>query len=504
MKQIALLIGNEHYEIQSMNLNSPIKDVNSLGKALEELGFMVRMKNDLTANEMGMYLPKFAKELTDYEVGLFFFAGHGFQVDGKNYIACKDTGNLDEATAKNTGFPLDNIINTFEESKLRVVIFIIDACRSNIKGIRGCSEGLAPISAPKRTIIAFSTSPGQTAREDSDHGFYTGALLNHIKTPKISIEEMFKRVRNEVYQRTAGKQVTWEHTSLLGDYYFNSSFISPSDIPYSSIAMADYDYTPAKPGLCRDLINGLKTYNWPIQNSTIYEFESNYNALTSEERDDVFVLGRNLYQALYGDSRAAINWVNQIENNLQKIPDRPAKDLLAGMVFEIYFNNKGKLRDAFKIAPSYYERILIELQSDRYEEERLLINDKLSAYTQRVMFIPGNDPIKIDIRLYENKGRFCLEKMTSDGIDIMYDSDRINLFDFNSEKRALIEGARTPKTTIENLYASIRQKMAATKRGVTFRLETNLPEDAKVFVPKDFVLLRYGDNRSDCSGILNL
>ena len=84
MKQIALLIGNEHYEIQSMNLNSPIKDVNSLGKALEELGFMVRMKNDLTANEMGMYLPKFAKELTDYEVGLFFFAGHGFQVDGKN------------------------------------------------------------------------------------------------------------------------------------------------------------------------------------------------------------------------------------------------------------------------------------------------------------------------------------------------------------------------------------------------------------------------------------
>ena len=498
MKQIALLIGNEHYDIQSMDLKSPIKDVNSLGEALEELGFMVRRKNDLTAHEMGMYLSAFEKELTDYEVGLFFFAGHGFQVDGKNYIACKDIGIADETTAKNTGFPLDNIINIFEESKLRVVIFIIDACRSYIcGGIRGCFEGLAPISAPKGTIIAFSTSPGQTAGEDSDHGFYTGALLNHIKTPKISIEEMFKRVRNEVYQRTSGKQVTWEHTSLLGDYYFKSSFISPSDIPYSAIAMADYNYTPAKPGLCRDLINGLKTPDWYIQNPTIHKFESNYNALTSEERDDVFVLGRNLYQALCGESHAAIDWVDQIENNLQKIPDRPAKDLLAGMVFEIYFNNKGKLRDAFKIAPLYYERILLELQSDRYEEERLLINDKLSAYTQRVMFIPGNDPIEIDIKLHEDKGRFCLEKMTSDGIDIMYDSDRINLFDFKSEKRALIEESRIPRTTIEDLYASIRQKMAATKRGVTFRLETNLPEDAKVFIPKDYVLLRYGDNRAD-------
>lgn len=498
MKQIALLIGNEHYEIQGMNLKSPIKDVNSLGKTLEELGFMVRMKNDLTANEMGMYLPVFAKELTDYEVGLFFFAGHGFQVDGKNYIACKDTGNIDEETAKNTGFLLDNIIDIFQKSKLRVVIFIIDACRGYISGgIRGCSEGLAPISAPKGTIIAFSTSPGQTAREDSDHGFYTGALLNHIKTPKISIEEMFKRVRNEVYQRTAGKQVTWEHTSLLGDYYFNSSFISPSDIPYSSIAMADYDYTPAKPGLCRNLINGLKTPNWYTQNLTIRELERNYNALTSEERDDVFVLGRNLYQALCGGAYDVIDWVSQIENNLQKIPDRPAKDLLAGMVFEIYFNNKGKLRDTFKIAPLYYERILLELQSDRYEEERLLINDKLSAYTQRVMYIPGNDPIEIDIKLHENKGKFCLEKMTSDGIDIMYDSDRINLFDFKSEIGALITESRESRSTIEDLYTSIRQKMAATKRGVTFRLETNLPEDAKVFVPKDFVLLRYGDNRSD-------
>lgn len=502
MKQIALLIGNEHYEIQSMNLNSPIKDVNSLGKALEELGFMVRMKNDLTANEMGMYLPKFAKELTDYEVGLFFFAGHGFQVDGKNYIACKDTGNIDEETAKNTGFLLDNIIDIFEKSKLKVVIFIIDACRGYISGgIRGCSEGLAPISAPKGTIIAFSTSPGQTAREDSNHGFYTGALLNHIKTPKISIEEMFKRVRNEVYQRTKGQQVTWEHTSLLGDYYFKSSFISPSDIPYSAIAMADYNYTPAKPGLCRDLINELKTSDWHTQNLAVSVLERNYNALTREERDDVFVLGRNLYQTLCGGpcgvAFAAKNWANQIETNLQKIPDRPAKDLLAGMVFEIYFNNKGKLRDTFKIAPLYYECILLELQSDRYEEERLLINDKLSAYTQRVMYIPDNDPIEIDIKLHENKGRFCLEKMTSDGIDIMYDSDRINLFDFKSEIGALITESRESRTTIEDLYTSIRQKMAATKRGVTFRLETNLPEDAKVFVPKDFVLLRYGDNRSD-------
>ena len=498
MKQIALLIGNEHYNNQSMDLKSPIKDVNSLGEALEELGFIVRMKNDLTRYEMAMYLPAFAKELTDYEVGLFFFAGHGFQVDGKNYIACKDTGNVDEETAKNTGYPLNDIIGDFEKSKLRVVIFIIDACRNYIcDGIRGCSEGLAPISAPKGTIIAFSTSPGQTAREDSDHGFYTGALLNHIKTPKISIEEMFKRVRNEVYQRTAGKQVTWEHTSLLGDYYFNSSFISPSDIPYSSIAMADYDYTPAKPGLCRNLINGLKMPNWYTQNLTIRELERNYNALTSEERDDVFVLGRNLYQALHGGAYDVIDWVSQIENNLQKILDRPAKDLLAGMVFEIYFNNKGKLRDTFKIAPLYYERILLELQSDRYEEERLLINDKLSAYTQRVMYIPGNDPIEIDIKLYENKGIFCLEKMTSDGIDIMYDSDRINLFDFKSEKRVLVAESREPRTTIEDLYTSIRQKMAATKRGVTFRLETNFPEDAKVFVPKDFVLLRYGDNRAD-------
>lgn len=498
MKQVALLMGNEHYNVSRMNLQSPIKDVDSLGNSLRELGFCVYTKNDLTANEMGTFLPKFGKILTDYEVGLFFFAGHGFQVGGKNYIACKDTGFTDESTARNTGFSLDNVIDVFEKSKLLVKILIIDACRGGISGgIRGFSEGLAPISAPKGTIIAFSTSPGQTAEEDDKHGFYTDALLNHIKTPKITIEEMFKRVRNEVYQRTEGKQVTWEHTSLLGEFSFRGSFISLSDLPYSNHAMADHDYTPAKSGLCSKLIDGLKSQSWYSQNPIIHEFECSYNDLTSEERDDVFVLGRNLYQALCGTSRAAQDWTYKIQENLQKIPDRPAKDLLAGMAFEIYFDNKGKLRDTFKVASFYYERILLELMGDRYEEVRLFINDKLSTYNQRVMYIPGNDPIEIDIKLHENRGVFYLEKVTSNGINIMYDSDRTDLFDFKEKMQRSIARKQNPDTTIEDFYTSIRLKMAATKRGVSFRLETKLPENAKVFAPKNYTLLRYGDNRSD-------
>src|SRR5208283_746218 len=141
-------------------------------------------------------------------------------------------------------------------------IIILDACRNNpyerawhrASGVRG----LAPIYAPKGTLIAFATSPGQVASDGRGrNGAYTEALLRHIDTPDSSIEEMFKRVRNTLNAMTKQKQTSWEHTSLSGEFFFNLSLGTRID-EYSDSALRDGLFVLSKNKSSHKLIQGLK------------------------------------------------------------------------------------------------------------------------------------------------------------------------------------------------------------------------------------------------------
>ncbi len=162
----ALVIGNAAYETVA-ELKNPANDAEDVAEQLEASGFSVIQEADCNHAEMDRALRRFKRELDKSDVGLFFFAGHGMQIEGENYLAAVDTDASDEVEAKHSSLSLNRVIEVMEKAKCATSIIILDACRDNPfeRAWRRAIEarGLAPVYAPKGTLIAFGTSPGQTA-----------------------------------------------------------------------------------------------------------------------------------------------------------------------------------------------------------------------------------------------------------------------------------------------------------------------------------------------------
>lgn len=220
----ALIIGNGSY-VYGGSLSNPVNDARAMAEVLERLGFNVSKYENIRQIDMKKAVDDFGKKLKGYEVGLFFYAGHGIQVDGVNYLipidAKIDTRNDVEYNCVRAG----RILSRMEEAESMINIIILDACRDNpferswTRSAMG--KGLAFMDAPSGSIIAYATSPGTTASDGpGQNGVYTSALLQHMQTPNIAIEEMFKRVRIAVENQTGKRQIPWESTSLKGNFYF--------------------------------------------------------------------------------------------------------------------------------------------------------------------------------------------------------------------------------------------------------------------------------------------
>jgi len=195
--------------------------------ALQKLGFTVVLKKNADLQTMEEAIEDFGNKLKLGGVGLFYYAGHGLQVNGVNYlipIKAKINKETDvRYKAVDAGRVLDEMANA--NNSLNVVI--LDACRDNpfTRSFRSANRGLAIISAaPTGTFIAYSTGPGQVARDgEGRNSPFTTALLESIKMPGLPIEQVFKRVRQKLDASTDGKQVPWELSSIKGDFYFNPS-----------------------------------------------------------------------------------------------------------------------------------------------------------------------------------------------------------------------------------------------------------------------------------------
>jgi uncharacterized caspase-like protein len=212
----ALVIGNADY-VDAGKLKNPGNDATDIAAKLGECGFTVATHLDCSRLEMERALKDFKMALKDSDVGLFFFAGHGMQIDGNNYLAAVDTDVTGEIEAKHSSLALNQVIEVMEKADNASSIIILDACRNNpferAWARSMTSRGLAPVYAPRGTMVAYATSPGQVASDGRGrNGAYTAALLEHLATPDCSVESMFKRVRNTLSTATGGKQISWEHT----------------------------------------------------------------------------------------------------------------------------------------------------------------------------------------------------------------------------------------------------------------------------------------------------
>jgi hypothetical protein len=197
-----------------------------MAAVLEASGFEVLLKENVkNQNEMKQAVREFGMKLKTGGTALFYYSGHGMQVNGYNYlIPTQAVMNIEqeiEYEALDMGF----ILAYMESAKSNVNIVILDACRNNpfARSFRDTKQGLSTMVAPTGTLIAYSTSPGSIASDgDQDYGLYTKSLLEHMQMPGVKVEDVFKGVRAEVLERSSGQQTPWESSSLVGDFYFRN------------------------------------------------------------------------------------------------------------------------------------------------------------------------------------------------------------------------------------------------------------------------------------------
>ena len=226
--RIALVIGNANYA-DEMKLANPDNDAALIGGTLEKLGFEVILVTDAGQKTMQRAIVAFGDRLAAVgpnAVGLFYYAGHGLQLEGQNYLVPTDAEIAREVDVEIDGVSADLVLKQMAYADSRVNIVILDACRNNplARDFRSAaaSEGFAEIrSKPKGTFIAYSTAPGEVAVDGSDgHSPFAKALAGAMQRPGIDLPEVFQHVRQEVLAATDERQTPWDSSSLVKSFYF--------------------------------------------------------------------------------------------------------------------------------------------------------------------------------------------------------------------------------------------------------------------------------------------
>ncbi|MCM3905504.1 MAG: caspase domain-containing protein [Pyrinomonadaceae bacterium] len=220
-KRVALVIGNGRYETGP--LRNPVNDANLVTATLRELGFEVISRTDVNLQQMGAAVREFSRKINNGSIGLFYYAGHGMQSAGRNFLIPVGAQIEAEGDVVLEALDLNSVLEQMGRANNRLNIVILDACRNNpfARSFRSGAQGLAQVNAPAGTFIAYATAPGQTASDGKgQNGLYTQELIANMRSPGLAIEEVFKRVRGQVRLKSNGLQVPWDASSLEGSFSF--------------------------------------------------------------------------------------------------------------------------------------------------------------------------------------------------------------------------------------------------------------------------------------------
>jgi len=235
--RVALVIGNGSYK--AAPLKNPVNDAKDMAAALRRLGFEVTLLTDARLKQMDAAVRDFGVKLRRGGVGLFYYAGHGLQVAGENYLVPVDANVQTESDARYSCLPAGMVLGRMDDARNDVNIIILDACRNNpfARSFRSAEQGLAKMDAPTGSLISYATAPGSVASDgDGRNGLYTQHLLKNMSIPGLPITEMFMRVRQGVVSSTGRRQVPWEASSLIGQFYFVGGAGTPVPPPAAPIA----------------------------------------------------------------------------------------------------------------------------------------------------------------------------------------------------------------------------------------------------------------------------
>lgn len=235
----ALVIGNANYQFGK--LKNPVNDAEDISNALRDVGFEVNLLVDADLNEIEKGIFKFSSKLSSDDIALFYYAGHAIQHNEENYLLPINSRLIEEIDLEEISYKLTEVINNMQKSDLSIVI--LDACRDNpfnnyyrsqgsslTRSYRGIGlkpkVGLAYTRRAQGTFIAYATDPGSVAFDGGGrNGVFTKYLLRYIRMPGYRLEDVFKRVREEVIQETNSMQIPWDSSSITGVFFF----VKPQD-----------------------------------------------------------------------------------------------------------------------------------------------------------------------------------------------------------------------------------------------------------------------------------
>ena len=278
-KRIALVVGNSAYQ-NITRLDNPRNDATLMADTLSSLGFTLiggRAQLDLDKATLDIDVQNFGRQIQGAEVALFYYAGHGVQVSGSNYLVPVNANPTREADVDFQMVDVNLVLRQMQGSGTRLNMVILDACRNNpfgARGLRSADGGLAQMRAPEGTLISYATQPGSVAQDGSDgHSPYTKALATTIKQTGLDIFQTFNQVGLAVKRETGGSQQPWVSSSPIdGSFYFAAPAVAagpqvaiapPPQQELAGTLRADPDFVPIKDAaLLRELSERLYEHNF--------------------------------------------------------------------------------------------------------------------------------------------------------------------------------------------------------------------------------------------------
>lgn len=284
-RRVALVIGNANYSGSISPLANPANDADAVAASMRRVGFEVDLQIDASRDQMNKAILNFSNRLQEGDVGLFYYAGHAVQVDGRNFMIPTEA-NLEVSDTRQEELAdyveletveTKNILHRMANAKTRMSIVILDACRDNpFSSTRSITRGLAaPADTARGTFIAYATAPGKVAEDgNTKNSPYTSALVETIQTPGMQLENVFKKVREKVVAVTDGRQTPWENSSITGDFYFTPAkaepvvVVQPAPEPEPEPAIIPEPVVPAVPPATVQAPAAKETRGSPSINTT--------------------------------------------------------------------------------------------------------------------------------------------------------------------------------------------------------------------------------------------
>ena len=225
--RVAFIIGNSGYP-KSLALKNPLNDATAIEKQLSGLGFETKSYKDLKVAEVAGLRQQMESRLKRNSVLFFYYAGHGVQIDGRNYLLPVDATLNDGDKASQESLYLGDVLHAIERMRPKITVVILDACRDNPfkdqKNSVGAKQGLARVDPPTSTVVFYATRPGGTAQDgDQDNGVFTQALLQEMVKPEQPLEVVFRRVSTSVFKSTKSEQEPWIEGVIREEFVINQA-----------------------------------------------------------------------------------------------------------------------------------------------------------------------------------------------------------------------------------------------------------------------------------------